>query len=79
MTLHDSKNQNNNSFIEKLESSYSKTIDAILNHPYLAALEKNEMKREKLQIFVCEQYHIIKNDRRNFAFMISKASDDLAV
>jgi thiaminase len=79
VTLHDSKNQNNNnSFIEKLESSYSKTIDAILNHPYLAALEKNEIKREKLQVFVCEQYHIIKNDRRNFALMISKASDDLA-
>ena len=78
MTLHDSKNQNNNSFIEKLESSYSKTIDSILNHPYLAALEKNEIKREKLQIFVCEQYHIIRNDRRNFAFMISKASDDIA-
>jgi thiaminase len=78
VTLHDSKNQNSNSFIEKLKSSYSKTIDAILNHPYLAALEKKEIKREKLQIFVCEQYHIIRNDRRNFAFMISKASDDVA-
>jgi thiaminase len=78
VTLHDSKNQNNNNFIEKVESSYSKTIDAILNHPYLAALEKKEIKREKLQIFVCEQYHIIRNDRRNFAFMISKASDDVA-
>ena len=44
--LHDGKNQNNNnnSFIEKLKSSYSKTIDAILNHPYLEALEKNGMK-----------------------------------
>jgi thiaminase len=79
VTLHDGRNQNNNnSFIEKLKSRYSKTIDAILNHPYLEALEKNEIKREKLQIFVCEQYHIIKNDRRNFAFMISKASDDVA-
>ncbi|HZC20728.1 MAG TPA: hypothetical protein VE223_03700 [Nitrososphaeraceae archaeon] len=45
VTLHDGKNQNNNnSFIEKLKSSYSKTIDAILNHPYLEALEKNGMK-----------------------------------
>ena len=77
--LHDSKNQNNNSFIDKLESSYYKTIDAVLNHPYLSALEKKEIKREKLQIFVCEQYHIIKNDRRNFALMVSKASDDVAI
>ena len=78
MTLHDSKNQNNNSFIDKLESSHYKTIDAVLNHPYLSALEKNEIKREKLQIFVCEQYHIIKNDRRSFALMVSKSSDEVA-
>lgn len=79
MTLYNSQINNNNTIISKIEkSNYSKTIDAILNHAYLAALEKNEIKREKLQVFVYEQYHIIKNDRRNFAFMISKASDNLA-
>jgi thiaminase len=53
-------------------------MDSILNHPYLHALEKNEIAKEKLKIFVCEQYHIISNDKRNFALMISKASDDTA-
>jgi thiaminase len=75
-------NNNNNissiSFIKKIGNNCSKTIDAILNHPYLTALEKKQIKREKLQIFVCEQYDIIKSDRRNFAFMISKTSDDVA-
>lgn len=64
--------------IERIQTNLSNTIDAILNHQYLNALEKNAINKEKLQIFVCEQYHIITNDRRNFAFMISKAATDLA-
>jgi thiaminase len=51
----------------------------ILNHAYIAALEKKEISREKLEIFVYEQYHIISNDRRNFALMISKASNNIAI
>ncbi|MBV9666938.1 MAG: hypothetical protein JO327_02275 [Nitrososphaeraceae archaeon] len=79
MILHSSKHHNNNNnFLQKIENNYSKTIDAILNHQYLSALEKKQISKEKLQILVYEQYHIIKNDRRNFALMISKASDDAA-
>jgi thiaminase len=75
--MHNSK-QHNNNFLQKIENNYFKTIDAILNHQYLSALEKKQIRKEKLQILVYEQYHIIKNDRRNFAFIISKASDDVA-
>ncbi|PWU80481.1 MAG: hypothetical protein DLM72_11970 [Candidatus Nitrosopolaris wilkensis] len=63
---------------ERIKSNLSNTIDTILNHQYLDALEKNAITKEKLEIFVCEQFHIITNDRRNFAFMISKAATDLA-
>jgi thiaminase len=77
MILHNSKHHNNN-FLQKVENNYSKTIDAILNHQYLSALEKKQISKEKLQILVYEQYHIIKNDRRNFALIISKSSDDVA-
>jgi thiaminase len=56
----------------------SKITEGILNHPYLYALEKNEIAKEKLEIFVCEQYHIVSNDKRSFALMISRASDDTA-
>jgi len=72
------KNQSNSNFIEKIRSDFSKSIDVILNHPYLYALEKKEINKEKLEIFVCEQYHIITNDKRNFAFMISRTSSDVA-
>ena len=69
--------RNGSNFIERIQDNSANIIDAILNHPYLYALEKQEIPKEKLEIFVCEQYHIISNDRRNFAFMISKASGDV--
>jgi thiaminase len=72
------KNQSKSNFIENIRSVSSNTIDVILNHPYLYALEKKEISKEKLEIFVCEQYHIIANDKRNFAFMISRTSSDVA-
>jgi thiaminase len=76
MNFHNRHHQNNNNFTEKIAANFSKTIDAIINHPYISALEKKEISKEKLEIFVCEQYHIVANDKRNFALMISKASDD---
>jgi thiaminase len=66
-------------FIENIQSNLSKTIDMILNHSYITALENKEISREKLEIFVYEQFHIISNDRRNFALMISKASNNTAI
>jgi thiaminase len=72
------RNQSKSNFIEQIRSDLSNTIDAILNHPYLFALEKKEISKVKLEVFVCEQYHIITNDKRNFAFTISKASSDVA-
>ena len=65
-------------FIETTKSELSSIIDAIHNHEYIDALDKREIRKEKLEIFICEQYHIIANDRRNFALMISKASSDTA-
>ena len=65
-------------FIGNIQRDLANTIDTILNHSYLDALDKNKITKEKLKIFVCEQYHIIANDKRNFALMISKTSDDRA-
>ncbi|MGB7957190.1 MAG: hypothetical protein WCF23_24715, partial [Candidatus Nitrosopolaris sp.] len=72
------RNQSKSNFIEQIRSDLSNTIDAILNYPYLYALEKKEISKVKLEVFVCEQYHIITNAKRNFAFTISKASSDVA-
>ena len=65
-------------FIEKTQQELSSIINAILKHEYIDALDKHEISKEKLEVFICEQYHIISNDRRNFALMISKASTDTA-
>jgi thiaminase len=70
--------QNQSSFVGNIQRDLSNTIDAIPNHSYLDALGKNEITKEKLKIFVCEQYYIISNDKRNFALMISNTSDDTA-
>jgi len=65
-------------FIERTKGELFTTIDAIHNHEYIDALDKHEIRKEKLEIFICEQYHIISNDRRNFALMVSRASCDTA-
>src|SRR5919198_3890697 len=70
--------RNQSNFIVNIQRNLSNTISAILNHSYLDGLEKNEITMKKLEIFVCEQYHIIANDKRNFALMISKTSNDRA-
>ena len=57
------RNENKSNLIEQIRSDLSNTTDAILNHPYLYELEKKEISKVKLEIFVCEQYHIITNDK----------------
>lgn len=64
--------------IENIQRELSNTIHTIHNHPFIDALEKKQISKYKLEIFVCEQYKIIANDKRNFAFMISKTSNDMA-
>ncbi|MBA3977035.1 MAG: hypothetical protein H0X50_02415 [Nitrosopumilus sp.] len=44
-------------------------IPTIHNHPYIDALEKKQISKYKLEIFICEQYKIIANDKRNFAYI----------
>src|SRR6476469_10398693 len=63
---------------DELQRNLYNIIDTIINHPYIHALEKKQIRKDKLEIFVCEQFHIIANDKRNFAFMISKTSNDAA-
>lgn len=69
---------NQSNFISSTQRRLANTIDTILNHPYIDALDNNDITKQKLEVFVCEQYHIISNDKRNFALMISKTSDETA-
>ena len=69
---------NQSNFIRNTQRRLANTIDTILDHPYLSALDNNKITKQKLEVFVCEQYRIISNDKRNFALMISKTSDETA-
>jgi thiaminase len=65
-----------NEFINSIERSSSSIINRILNHPYISDMESGKIPKEKLRLFACEQYYIISNDRRSFAIMASRASDN---
>ena len=49
--------------------------EKIREHPYLVALEKGEIRKERLTIFAGEQYHIISSDLRSVALLLSRMSD----
>ncbi len=71
-------NNSKSDFIDDLQRNLSSIVDTTIYHPYIQELEKKQISKDKLEIFVCEQFHIIANDKRNFAFMISKTSNDTA-
>lgn len=63
-----------NSFIGEITHKYIGTIGKILHHPYLISIDNKQVTREDLKIFVFEQYHIISNDKRNFALAAERTS-----
>ncbi|MBA2268113.1 MAG: hypothetical protein H0W19_07230 [Nitrosopumilus sp.] len=65
-------------FLQDIQRDLTNIINTIYDHPYIDGLEKKQIAKDKLEIFICEQYKIIENDKRNFAFMIAKTSNDLA-
>ncbi|MBA3751064.1 MAG: hypothetical protein H0X03_09290 [Nitrosopumilus sp.] len=71
-------NNSKSTFLEDIHRDLSNIINTIHDHPYIDALENKQIGKDKLEIFICEQYKIIANDKRNFAFVISKTSNDIA-
>lgn len=58
--------------IESLRAELAPISERIRNHPYIAALESGSIARERLKLFAGEQYHIIRNDLRSFARLLSR-------
>jgi thiaminase len=48
---------------------------AVRGHRYIAALREGRPPRQSLRTFAGEQYHIIKNDMRSFALLLSRQED----
>jgi thiaminase len=72
-----SENVNNN-FIGGITRKFSVTIDKIYHHPYLLSSDNKQLTRQNLKVFVCEQYHIISNDKRNFALIQQRTSNSVS-
>ena len=70
-------NNSTNNFVESITRRFSFVVDKILHHPYLLYVE-NQSSKEDLKVFVCEQYHIISNDKRNFEFVASRTPNSLS-
>jgi pyrroloquinoline quinone (PQQ) biosynthesis protein C len=47
----------------------------IRSHPYVSAVVEGRLPRASLRLFAGEQYHIIKNDVRSFATLLSRQDD----
>jgi len=48
----------------------------ILTHPYLQALQARTIRREQLQLFARQQFHIIGSDLRSVALMVARAGSE---
>jgi thiaminase len=72
-------NDNNKlTLFEDMQKDFTSITNTIHNHPYIDSLEKKQIDKDKLEMFICEQYKIIANDKRNFAFRVSKTLNDEA-
>lgn len=71
-------NNSTNSFVGAVTRKFSSVIDEILNHPYLLWVDSKKLSTENMKVFACEQYHIISNDKRNFALVSSRTSNSLS-
>jgi thiaminase len=72
-------NNSMNNFVESVTRKFSIVVDKIRHHPYLLYVENKKLSKEDLKVFVCEQSHIISNDKRNFALLASRISNTLSI
>jgi thiaminase len=68
-------NSNEDGLIADITRKFSSLAHKILHHAYLLNIENKKLNKEDLKVFVCEQYHIISNDKRNFELAASRASN----
>ena len=59
--------------MEAIRGKLADLDERIRRHPYLEALEARRIGKDKLQLFAGQQYHIITNDLRSIALLVSRA------
>ncbi len=58
--------------VQEIRAQLREVEAKITGHPYLAALEKGRIAREKLAIFAGEQYYIIGSDLRSISLLVNR-------
>lgn len=58
--------------IDEVKQELQEVEKKICQHPYLQALEKGQIKKENLKLFVGEQNHIIRSDLCSVALLLSR-------
>jgi thiaminase len=58
--------------IEEVRAELQDVEREIRQHPYVAALEMGQVRREALRLFAGEQYHIIRSDLRSVALLVNR-------
>jgi pyrroloquinoline quinone (PQQ) biosynthesis protein C len=64
--------------LDDTRKAIASTEERIRHHPYLDALEAREVEKGKLALFAGQQCHIIENDLRNVALIVSRAESQAA-
>lgn len=59
--------------MEAIQGELKDLEERIRRHPYLEALEARRIGKEKLQLFAGQQHHIITNDLKSIALLVSRA------
>lgn len=58
--------------VAEIRSQLKAVEERLMAHPYLAALERGELLKDKLRLFAGEQYHIINSDLRSIALVVNR-------
>lgn len=61
--------------ITDLRQELAPLVDRVRGHAYVRALAEGQIPRDSLRLFAGEQYHIIRNDTRSFARLLSRQED----
>ena len=61
-----------NALLDEIRQELQPVSEQLLRHPYVQALQKGKIGREKLRLFAGEQYTIIGSDLRSVAHLVSR-------
>ena len=70
---------NTQDLIEQIRSELESVEAQLRDHPYLRALEQNEITRDGLKLIVGEQHITIESDLRSLAAMVARCDHPLSL